>query len=85
MANVLYTDEEGGYWKSASFDDMSEEGIQKLCEVQKLSNIKSSHRVHLTNGIKAAAVLFYDGRIWDAILSRYDTTSRRGLAKCLQS
>ena len=82
MCEILYTEEEGGPWKIGKLDKWSEEGLKKLCEVQALTYIEPYHRVRLTEGIKAAAVMFHDGLIWDSILSGYCTYKKRGLPKC---
>ena len=81
MCEVLYTESEGGQWQLAVLDEWSEENLKLLCEAQKKGCVDSHHRVRLTGGYKAAAVLFHDGLIWDAILSGYDTRSRRGLPR----
>ena len=82
MCEVLYTEKEGDFWKVARVD-MSEEDLMKICEAQAKSCIDPYHRVGLTNGYKAAAIMFHNGTIWDAILSGYDSIGcRRTLPKC---
>ena len=86
MCKVLYTKEEDGEWLLANLDEWSEENLKLLCEAQRKDCIDPYHRVRLTDGYKAAAVMFHDGLVWDAILSRYDRATNkypdRGLAKC---
>ncbi len=86
MCEVLYTETEGGEWKLAILDEWSEENLMKLCEAQALPCIEPYHKVRLTGGYKAAAVMFHNGLIWDAILSGYCRATNkypnRGLAKC---
>lgn len=86
MCEVLYTDTEGGEWKLAILDEWSEENLMKLCEAQAKPCVDPYHKVRLTNGCKAAAVMFHNGLVWDAILSAYDRATNkwpdRGLAKC---
>lgn len=80
MCEVLYTEIEGGKWKLAILDEWSEENLMKLCEAQRKPYIDLWHKVRLTDGHKAAAVMFHNGTIWDAILSGYVRTSWK---KCL--
>ena len=83
MCEVLYTIEEGGYWNLGIFDEWSEKNLMLLCEAQALPYIASKNKVRLTKDIKAAAVMFHSGVIWDAILSGYVSTSYKlKLPKC---
>ena len=84
MCEVLYTEVEGGEWKLAILDEWSEENLMKLCEAQALPYIDPYHLVRLTEGYKAAAVMFHNGLIWDTILSGHTPikSTGRGLAKC---
>jgi len=89
MCEVLYTDYEGGLWRRLKCKYWSEEEIKRICEAQKLDHIDSYNRVKLPGNcdveyIEAAAVMFHDGFIWDAILSGYDTCSRKRNRKNLR-
>ena len=79
MCEVLYTESEGGQWQLATLDEWSEENLMKLCEAQAKSCIDPYHKVRLTDGYKAAAIMFHNGTIWDAILSGYTTISWKHL------
>ena len=87
MCEVLYTEREGGIWKLGKFPGWVEKDLKKFCEHQSIYCVDSYHKVDLPNGIKAAAVLFHDGLIWDAIFSGYDILRgwrrKKRLPKCL--
>ena len=75
MHDIFYTCSEGGHIHHKMIN-LSQERQKAQCETQALDMIWSFHRVTLSDGnitIKAAAVFFLDGLIWDAILSGYDT------------
>lgn len=82
VAMVLYTEVEGGPWEPYYSMFCSERELKRICEAYARPNEEPTNRVLLPGNIKACAVLFHDGVIWDAILSGYDTKRRRGLPKC---
>jgi len=88
MSNIYYTEAEGGVIRHCTIN-ISQERQKKLCEAQALNIVDPYHKVTLSDGnitIKASAVFFLDGYIWDAILSGYDTMRgyrrNRRLPKC---
>lgn len=77
MSEILYTEREGGKWIVGKLN-MSEERIMKWCETQMKDCIDSFHKVTISDGdmtIKATAIMFHSGVIWDAILSGYSRIS----------
>ena len=84
MCEVLYTRYEGGLWKRLKVKYWSEEHLKKLCESQCIEEVDPYNKIRLPvmDDIEAAAVMFHDGLIWDAILSAYDTMRVRGLPRC---
>jgi len=74
--DIYYTEREGGSIIHSKIK-ISQERQKTWCEAQALNEIDPYHRVTISDGnttIKAAAVFFLDGYIWDAILSGYDST-----------
>ena len=75
MYDIFYTEREGGKILQSRIN-ISQERQKIWCEAQAKDIIDSYHKVILSDGntlIKASAVFFLDGYIWDAILSGYDT------------
>lgn len=90
MHDIFYTESEGEMIIHSKIN-IPQERQKEWCEVQAVDTIEPDQKVILSDGditIKASAVFFLDGYIWDAILSGYDTMrkhwnpSKRGLPKC---
>ena len=75
MYDIYYAESEGGMILHSKIN-ISQERQMKWCEAQALDRLDSYHKVTLSDGnitIKASAVFFLNGLIWDSILSGYDT------------
>ncbi len=75
MITILYTDREGGYWQPFN-TDLTEEQILKQCKAQKIGYESTFNRVRVIDPechfIDASAIMFPNGRVWDAVIGRFD-------------
>ena len=73
MTEIVYTEIEGGYWKTAKFTIESKE-LLRQCLIQKKFTFDSHHKVKIVSGnefIKASSIIFPNGIIWDAASSKF--------------